>query len=65
MVGYGVLIHGRYGGGHHKSDDNNDNRIEAVFLLLCERPKCQFQGGGENGGCPFGVFQVPVKCEYY
>jgi hypothetical protein len=31
--------------------------VDSVKMLFSENP-CQ--GGGENGGCPVGVFQVPV-----
>jgi hypothetical protein len=34
-------------------------RMSVLLWLWRERQKMQFQGGGENGGCPFGVSWDP------
>jgi hypothetical protein len=47
--------------GTTNDDDNNNNKKARNFLVCREGPKMHFQGGGRIGGCPFGVFQVPVK----
>jgi hypothetical protein len=44
MVRDGVLVHGRYGGGHQDGDGNNNDNIN-MFLLWHGRQKMQFQVG--------------------
>jgi hypothetical protein len=53
MVGDGVLIHGRYGGGPHDSDDDNKNENERAVVVVARAPENAVPGRWREWRLPF------------
>jgi hypothetical protein len=53
MVGNGVLVHGRYGGGHHNGDEKNKNKNERVVMVVARAAENAVPGRWGEWRLPF------------